>query len=87
MDVAAQSRAWHKAVHLPRRTPHIATRTDTGPIVAQAAVPVLPTDDEAALSARIQVEEHRLFPLVVRAVAEGRVKLDGRRVVTSEVFS
>ena len=61
--------------------------TDTGPIVAQAAVPVLPTDDEAALSARIQVEEHRLFPLVVRAVAEGRVKLDGRRVVTSEVFS
>ncbi len=55
--------------------------TDTGPIIAQAAVPVLEGDDEARLQARIQVEEHRLFPAVVAAVVEGRLKLDGRKVV------
>ena len=54
--------------------------TDTGPIIAQAAVPVLDGDDEAALTARILVEEHRLYPAAVRAVAEGRVRVDGRRV-------
>ncbi len=52
--------------------------TDTGPILAQAAVPVLPTDDEQSLGQRIQVEEHRLYPLVVRLVAEGRLTLEGR---------
>ncbi len=57
---------------------------DTGPIVAQAAVPVLPGDDEASLSARIQIEEHRLYPRVVRAVADGTVKLSGRAVTLSE---
>lgn len=61
--------------------------TDTGPIIAQAAVPVLPGDDEAALTARIQKEEHRLFPAVVRALAMGRVTLEGRRVVRREVIA
>lgn len=55
--------------------------TDTGPIVAQAAVPVLPGDDEAKLAARILAEEHRILPLVVRWVAEERVKVAGRHVV------
>lgn len=55
--------------------------TDTGPIVAQAAVPVLETDDEVALQARIQVEEHRLFPAVVAAYAQGKIRLQGRKVV------
>jgi phosphoribosylglycinamide formyltransferase 1 len=58
--------------------------TDTGPIIAQATVPVLPSDDEAALSARIQVQEHRLYPLVVRAIARGEVTLDGGRVRLKE---
>jgi phosphoribosylglycinamide formyltransferase-1 len=58
--------------------------TDTGPIIAQASVPVLPGDDEAALSARIQVQEHRLFPLVVRALARGDVRLEGRKVCLKE---
>lgn len=48
---------------------------DTGPILAQAAVPVLPTDDEAVLHARIQRIEHRLLPAVVDAVARGRLVL------------
>ena len=54
--------------------------TDTGPIIVQAAVPVLPGDDEAALAARILVEEHRVYPLAVQWFAEGRLSLDGRRV-------
>ena len=51
---------------------------DSGPTIAQAAVPVLPDDDEASLSARIQAQEHRLYPLAVRWVAEGRVTVTGR---------
>jgi phosphoribosylglycinamide formyltransferase-1 len=53
---------------------------DTGPIVAQAVVPVLPGDDEATLAARILVEEHRLYPLAVRLFAEGRLHVEGRTV-------
>lgn len=53
---------------------------DTGPIIAQRAVPVLQGDDEATLGARIHAEEHRLYPAVVRAFAEGRITLEGRKV-------
>jgi len=56
---------------------------DTGAILAQAAVPVLDGDNEASLTARILVEEHRLYPAMLRAVAEGRVSVHGRRVVIS----
>ena len=54
--------------------------TDTGPIVAQAAVPVLDTDSEATLGARIQQEEHRLYPLAVRLLASGQARRSGRRL-------
>jgi phosphoribosylglycinamide formyltransferase-1 len=57
---------------------------DTGPIIAQAAVPVRPDDDEASLSARILAEEHRLYPAVLRALCEGRVTLAGRRVAVRD---
>jgi phosphoribosylglycinamide formyltransferase-1 len=57
---------------------------DHGPILAQEAVPVLDDDDEASLHARIQEAEHRLYPLVVRRMIEGRVRLDGRRVIVEE---
>ena len=56
---------------------------DTGPIIAQRAVPVLPGDDARSLHARIQAEEHRLLPAVVRALAAGRLRIDGRTVVVS----
>ncbi len=46
---------------------------DTGPILAQAAVPVLDDDDEATLQKRIQIEEHKLLPAVVDAIALGRL--------------
>lgn len=54
--------------------------TDTGPIIAQAVVPVLPGDDAASLAARILVEEHRIYPRAVEWFARGRLRLQGRRV-------
>jgi phosphoribosylglycinamide formyltransferase 1 len=53
---------------------------DTGPIIAQASVPVHDDDTEDSLAARILVEEHRLYPEVVRLFAEERLSLVGRRV-------
>ncbi len=58
--------------------------TDTGPIIGQTAVAVRDDDDEASLSARILVEEHRLYPEVVRWIARGRVSVDGRRVTVTQ---
>ena len=52
---------------------------DSGPIIAQAAVPVLPQDDEAALAARVLAAEHRLYPLALRLVVENAVRLEGER--------
>ena len=53
---------------------------DSGPIVAQSAVPVLDTDDEESLHNRIQVEEHKLYPEVIKWFAQGRLKIEGRKV-------
>ena len=53
---------------------------DTGPIIAQSVVPVLDTDDEECLHNRIQVEEHRLYPQVIKWYAQGRLKVEGRKV-------
>jgi phosphoribosylglycinamide formyltransferase-1 len=54
--------------------------TDSGPIVLQAAVPVLPDDTEASLSDRILAAEHRIYPEAIRLFAEGRLRIEGRRV-------
>ena len=54
---------------------------DTGPIIVQASVPVLPNDTEESLAARILAEEHRLYPEAVRLFAEGRLEVVGRRVI------
>jgi phosphoribosylglycinamide formyltransferase 1 len=53
---------------------------DAGPIIAQAIVPLRPDDDEASLSARILGVEHRLYPLTVRLIAEGRVRVVAGKV-------
>jgi phosphoribosylglycinamide formyltransferase-1 len=53
---------------------------DTGPIIAQAAVPVLDDDTEETLAARILRQEHRLYPHAIRLFAEGRLRREGRRV-------
>ena len=54
---------------------------DTGPIIVQAAVPVLATDTVASLAARVLVAEHRIYPLALRLVGEGRVRIDGERAI------
>jgi phosphoribosylglycinamide formyltransferase-1 len=54
---------------------------DSGPIIAQAAVPVLPADTAETLAARILVEEHRIYPEALRMVAEGKAKLENGRAV------
>ena len=56
-------------------------QVDHGPIILQAAVPVLAGDTEESLAARILAEEHRLFPEAIRLVAEGRVRVEGRVVL------
>lgn len=54
---------------------------DTGPIVAQATVPVLDTDTAQTLAARILIEEHRIYPLAIARVLSGRFRIEGRRIV------
>ena len=58
---------------------------DSGPIIAQEAVPVLPGDTEAALAARVLAVEHRIYPLALRLVAEGRVRIGGGRCLIDGV--
>jgi phosphoribosylglycinamide formyltransferase-1 len=55
--------------------------TDTGPIIIQSTVPVLEDDSESSLSARILIEEHRIYPEAIRLFAEGRLKVEGRKVI------
>ena len=54
--------------------------TDTGPIVIQAAVPVLDSDTEETLAARILRQEHRCYPRAIQLFAEQRISIEGRRV-------
>jgi phosphoribosylglycinamide formyltransferase 1 len=53
---------------------------DAGPIIVQAAVPVLPGDDAERLAARVLEAEHRAYPLALRLIAEGRVRIANERV-------
>lgn len=54
---------------------------DTGPIVAQAVVPVLDTDTAQTLAARILIEEHRIYTQAIALVLSGRYRIEGRRVL------
>ena len=61
-------------------TVHFVTAdVDDGPIIAQAAVPVMTDDDEAALSARVLKAEHRIYPLALSLLAEGKVRMESGR--------
>ncbi len=53
---------------------------DTGPIIIQAVVPILPDDTADSLAARILEQEHRTYPRAIQLIAEGRVQVEGRRV-------
>ena len=76
-----QQQALDAGVRLSGCTVHfVIPDLDAGPIIAQAAVPVLRGDTADTLAARILRQEHRLYPLVVRWFAEGRIRCDGGRV-------
>ena len=77
--VEAQRQALEHGVKITGATVHLVTgELDGGPIVVQAAVPVLDDDTPETLSARILVEEHRIYAEAVRLVLDRRWRLDGR---------
>lgn len=57
---------------------------DSGPIIAQAVVPVRPEDDENSLGLRVLAAEHRLFPQALRLIAEGKVRVEGERAIVHD---
>jgi phosphoribosylglycinamide formyltransferase-1 len=76
----AQRQALAAGVRFSGCTVHfVRSEVDTGPIIAQAAVPVCPGDDESSLSDRILAAEHKLYPLALRLIAEGRVRVTAGR--------
>jgi phosphoribosylglycinamide formyltransferase-1 len=78
--VHAQKQAVDYGVRVTGCTVHfVDSGTDTGPIIAQAAVPVLEDDDEEALRLRILAREHELLPRVLQWIAEGRVTVEPPR--------
>lgn len=82
----AQRQALEHGVRVSGATVHLVTlELDGGPIVLQAAVPVLDGDTVESLSARILVEEHRVYPEAIRLVLEGGWRLDGRRFVRANL--
>lgn len=79
--VASHVQALSAGVRITGCTVHLVDEgTDTGPIVAQAAVPILQDDTAETLHQRIQRQEHRLLPWVVGLFARGLVRLEGRKV-------
>jgi len=81
-----QQQAIDAGVRVSGCTVHFVTpELDSGPIIAQAAVPVLPSDTADSLAARILRQEHRIYPQVVRWVAEDRIRVTNGRVEVSGV--
>jgi phosphoribosylglycinamide formyltransferase-1 len=81
----AQRQALEHGVRISGATVHLVdAELDAGPIVAQAAVPVLDDDTVESLSARILVEEHRLYPEAIARVLAGKWTIKGRRFLSVE---
>jgi phosphoribosylglycinamide formyltransferase-1 len=78
-------RALEAGVRFHGATVHfVRHETDSGPIIAQAAVPVLPGDDESTLAARVLQAEHQLYPSALRLIAQGNVRVEDDRVIVSD---
>ncbi|MSN25683.1 MAG: phosphoribosylglycinamide formyltransferase [Geobacter sp.] len=58
--------------------------TDTGPIILQSVVPVDANDTEETLSAKIQKEEHRIYPAAIKLFVDGKIKVKGRKVLITD---
>lgn len=82
----APHQALARGVRIAGATVHLVDeRMDHGPIVMQAAVPVYPNDTQDSLSARILIQEHRIYPAAIGLFAEGRVQIqDGKVIVRDE---
>lgn len=81
----AQRRALEHGVKVSGATVHFVDEgVDSGPIILQVAVPVRDDDTEESLSERILAEEHKIYPKAIQLFAEGRLKIEGRRVVIEE---
>ena len=79
LDVQKKAIEW--GCKLAGCTVHFVTEgVDEGPIILQAAVPILDDDSPETLAARILVQEHKLYPRAVQLFAEGRLRVEGRRV-------
>lgn len=79
LDVQKKALEW--GCKLAGCTVHFVTEgVDEGPIIIQAAVPILDEDTPETLVARILVQEHKIYPRAVKLFAEGRLRVDGRRV-------
>ncbi len=79
LDVQKKAIDW--GCKLAGCTVHFVTEgVDEGPIIIQAAVPILDSDTSDTLAARILVQEHKIYPRAVQLFAEGRLRVDGRRV-------
>jgi phosphoribosylglycinamide formyltransferase-1 len=73
-------RALEAGVKMHGATVHfVVPEMDSGPIVAQGAVAVLPDDTEEKLAARVLAVEHRIYPLALKLVAEGRIRVENGR--------
>ena len=84
--VDVQQRALAHGVKVSGATVHLVTgELDNGPIVAQAAVPVLDDDTRDTLAARILIEEHKLYPEAIRTILDGGWRIDGRRFLLTRV--
>jgi len=80
----AQKQALEHGTKLTGCTVHFVDEgTDTGPIIIQAAVPILADDTVETLSRRIHVQEHRIYPQAIQLFAEGRLTMVGRRVLVT----
>ncbi len=78
----AQRQALEYGVKFTGCTVHLVDETvDTGPVVLQAVVPVLDGDSIESLSARILEQEHKIYPEAVKLLVEGRIRIEGRRVI------
>ncbi len=81
-------RALQEGVKIHGCTVHFVTPAlDSGPIIAQAAVPVFDDDSESTLAARVVQQEHRLLPEVVRWFLDDRLRVDGRRVALAGTYA
>jgi phosphoribosylglycinamide formyltransferase-1 len=79
LDVQKKAIDW--GCKLAGCTVHFVTEgVDEGPIIMQAAVPILDDDTSETLAARILVQEHKIYPRAVQLFADGRLQVDGRRV-------